>query len=353
MLAAAAKNSGHGDEMLGLLLSRPNKLPATANLIKSVIVHKHFGREMMGLLEKHYGSLDITDDVVNECAAHGRLPTIKYLQSYSKATSFSQETFERCTRTGNWDVAQYILRQNNDIRITQACIDAAAGNINDVNHIVHFLLREWDDGRVTAETLKQAMHADRYAVRSHPKPVKTLLQRSGITCLSADILMKVLPGLSPWLDTGLDLEISETLFVAAAKSSNMGVADESLRLLLSRNTHIQITEHILKAAAANLSLTETTLNALLSLRGAIGSITEEVQTSAALCGNLRFFKAMSHAEGIAQNGSQLGGSCLSTCSCAKRESRDRISAPAIHWHGGRHARSFGSNTSVHCCRKRS
>lgn len=291
MLAAAAKNIRHGDELLRLLLSRPNMPPVTEETIKSVVANEVFGMEMIALLEKHYGKLYITDEVLKECAAHGSLATFEYIVAHSKTTNISQEMFECCTWTGNWKVRQYILRQGKNIRITQDCIDAAGGNAKDGNHMIRVLLQEQIDGRITDETLKQAMQYNTSAERF-------LLQRGRITCLSADVLMAALHipsyydfGIQFLLGSVLKVEISETLLEAAAKDDS-----ENFGLLLSRNTQVPLTERVLKAAAANLWLDESTLNVLLSSKGAVESITEEVQTTAAVCGNLSFFNAMSRVE---------------------------------------------------------
>ncbi|KAL8713091.1 MAG: hypothetical protein Q9225_006837 [Loekoesia sp. 1 TL-2023] len=313
MLAAAARNSSHGDEMLRLLLSRPNLPPLAEEIIKSEVAHETLGMEMIALLEKHYGRLDATDAVMKECAAHGSLATFEYIVAHSSVTSLSQEIFECCTRTGDLEVAQYILKQSKNIRITQDCIDAAAGNT--YINMIRVLLREQPDGRITDESLKQAIERNPLAIATN-----LLLCVGGITRLSADVLMTMfskpwdyMPGLPSLLGKVSEVEISEPLLEAAARDKSEDVGpflepfldaaakefSESFRLLLSRNTQIKLTQRVLRAAAANPLLEEPTLNILFSSEAAIESITEEVQTIAARRVNLKFFKAISQVEGIA------------------------------------------------------
>lgn len=292
MLAVAARNPQRGDKMLRLLLSRPNTPPVVEEVVKAVVANEKVGLEMIKFLENHYGQLDITDEVVKNCAAHGKLATIEYIVAQYTVPEISQEAFECCSRTGQRDVAKYILERNETISITQDCIDMAGGNPRDDYHMVRFLLERWPDGKITDETLKRAL-------QHPPFDVKSLLRRGGIIHLSADVLMTALhfrqyAAFSSFIDAVPEIEISETLLEAAARKGQ-----KQLGFLLRRNTQTPITERILKAAASNSSLGRKTLNVLLSSKGAREIITEEVQTTAALCGNLKFFKAISQVEGIA------------------------------------------------------
>lgn len=299
ILIAASRSDMHGDEMLSLLLSRPNPPPLTQDITKSVVANHTFGLEMIKLLEKYYGKVEISDEVMRECAAHGSLEAMEYIVTQQKDINISQEIFECCIRTGSWEVAQYILRRKGDIKVTQDHIDLAAGNPQADHYMLRFLSQELPAGRFTNETLKQALLGDCSALWYDAGTLKLLIRKGSITRLPADILMIALCNLRSLLEMVPEFEISEDLLEAAAMEKEQYDGNEGIKLLMNRNTHVQLTERILIATAANLSLDEMTLNTIVSSRGAIESITEEVQTTAALCGNLRFFKAISQVGEIA------------------------------------------------------
>lgn len=300
MLVAAARNNRHGDEMISLLLSRPNLPPLTEETIKSVVSHPTLGLDMVKLLEKHYGKVEITDGTVKECAAHGSLATMQYIIAQNKATRITPESFDCCARTGKWEVAQFILRQNKEITITQEHIDLAAGNAGVNHYMLRFLIQERPDCMITNGTLKRALLTDPNNLRYEEDTLRLMVRKGCITCLPADVWMTALNNMSFLLEIIPKVEISEELLEAAARHENVMDWNECLQPLLSRNVQIQLTERILNAAAANSSLNESTLRVLFSSRGAIENITEEVQITAALCGNLSFFKGISQVEGIAQ-----------------------------------------------------
>ncbi|KAI4233140.1 MAG: hypothetical protein LQ349_004584, partial [Xanthoria aureola] len=180
MIVAAARNKRQGDDMLSLLLSRSNLPPLTEETVKSVIAHPTLGLEMIKLLKKHYGRVEITDDVVQECAAHGSLATMEYMVAQNNAIKISSETLKCCARTGNWEVARYILKQNKAIIVTQEHIDLAVGNAAVDHYMLRFLLQERPDGRVTGETLKQALSTDLNNLRFEADTLRLLVRKSCI-----------------------------------------------------------------------------------------------------------------------------------------------------------------------------
>lgn len=184
------------------------------------------------------------------------------------------------------------------VNITQEAVDCAAGNNEAMKDMILLLVRRSTQIQVTNKTVARALKLD-YMPGGPKEVLQFLLRHSGKIIVSPETFIAAIyntyyPGrlISFLFDTLPQVEITETVLQAATKATT-----HSLEMGLRYDKNVPITP-ILNAVAGNCFHKKLTIDLLLSRRGTADLIAEPTLRTAASCGNVNFFQALSQTNGL-------------------------------------------------------
>ena len=222
VLLAAANNKYFGDRLVAQLLDKVNLLDFIDPLLVEAAGNKHLGLEIVMLIRRQNGHINVSQEALRRAARYGSVPTMAFLLD-QKSAPITEAVVVRALMSYDMEMVRLCFDRATDLPITRTMVSAAASC--DPGGCLDFL---WE--RVcAAETTEDV--------------TRNLAQAAIENCYPTKQRFKI------FLDQVKDLVLSPKAIDNIARRR-----DDSIPLLESLIDHgaiVQITQEILKAAATS------------------------------------------------------------------------------------------------------
>lgn len=284
IVEAAARNWGHGYQMMTFLLERCGEVPVTEQAMMYTLANGQSGQLIAALLvEKSANTIPMTECVISMIARHRSGPVFRQLLD-QRATdiAITADVIEAIASGGEnskeeWgilfengilapdgvgEVIESIVA-NSEKSVLQLFIDQKGVKIRVTEKIVHAAMNNSLNGNDMMTVILESR--DR-RVSIAKKAIKSIAM-----AFDTAILQQSLDG------GGIDMLTPQDLFLAAAGNSIH--AKEVIRFLLEYTEDIVVTGEVVEAAAANWRSCQDILALLLEKRDGIIPVTKEALCS--------------------------------------------------------------------------
>jgi len=271
ILKAAARNGRFGDELVKILLEMTPASSIMECVWNAAAANKGCGPEVLMLLEKHVGQIEVTEKLLMTTASKGTLRTMVFLLERSGNAKITENIIASARGPASRHAADMImvrllLERAVDLPLSERSLDLVARN-------------------GTIETFKSVW------TRCHePNASSTLLQAAAQNLRDLKIMQFL-------LDKIEDFHIGEKIIEAIIDREEGAIA--MLELCIDRKLPLIITHNVLMKAAGNSSTSELLMKLLLKHAKNI-AITDEIFQSAAAAGRHKLLLTLSHHCGIGE-----------------------------------------------------